>query len=48
MKKTDKTMKILIVDDVAAAHLLYKHALKNDKYEIFDAERGRDALFSNF
>lgn len=44
MKKTDKTMKILIVDDVAAAHLLYKHALKNDKYEIFDAERGRDAL----
>lgn len=37
-------MKILIVDDVAAAHLLYKHALKNEKYEIIDAERGKDAL----
>lgn len=44
MKKTEKVMKILIVDDVAAAHLLYKHALKNEKYEIIDAERGKDAL----
>lgn len=44
MKKSQKVMRILIVDDVPAAHLLYKHALKQDNYEIFDAERGKEAL----
>lgn len=44
MKKSHKLMRILIVDDVPAAHLLYKHALKQDNYEIYDAERGKEAL----
>jgi uncharacterized protein len=44
MKKTHKVMRILIVDDVPAAHLLYKHALKRENYEIYDAERGKEAL----
>lgn len=44
MRKSQKVVRILIVDDVPAAHLLYKHALKQENYEIFDAERGKDAL----
>lgn len=44
MRKSHKIMRILIVDDVPAAHLLYKHALKRENYEIYDAERGKEAL----
>lgn len=40
----DKIFKVLIVDDVSAAHLLYRQALKKEEYEIFDAERGKEAL----
>ncbi|BDU50290.1 DUF2225 domain-containing protein [Haliovirga abyssi] len=36
--------KILIVDDVHAAHHLYKQTLKREEYEILDAERGKEAL----
>lgn len=43
-RKMNKTPKILIVDDIRAAHQLYKQALKDENYEIFDAERGKDAI----
>lgn len=42
----NKTPKILIVDDIRAAHQLYKQALKDENYEILDAERGKEAINS--
>lgn len=39
-----RTPKILIVDDVKAAHQMYKQALIREEYEIFDAERGKEAI----
>lgn len=36
--------KILIVDDVSAAHYLYKQTLKREEYDILDAGRGKEAL----
>ncbi|OQY08818.1 MAG: hypothetical protein B6I28_04145 [Fusobacteriia bacterium 4572_132] len=39
-----KKSRILIVDDVKTAHLMYKKALESEKYDIFDAERGKEAL----
>lgn len=40
----NKTPKILIVDDIAAAHQLYKQALRDENYDILDAERGKEAI----
>ncbi len=39
-----KKSRILIVDDVKTAHLMYKKALESEKYDIVDAERGKEAL----
>lgn len=39
-----KQQKILIVDSIKASQYLYKHALKNENYEVFEAEKGSDAI----